>query len=107
MKTDLGAHTPIFHAVAQHNNNSKEILRLFIDKKANLLFNVKGLIWGKGYEWETFIPSVNPISYTMMGLLPQMHRNQLQIADNVSLLLHYAYGIDYKLPNVPNQYLKT
>jgi hypothetical protein len=64
------------------------------------------LIWGKGYQWETLIPSVNPISYAMMGLLPQMHRNEIVISETVSLLLKAAYGIEYSLRNVPNAYLK-
>ncbi len=101
----FGGHTPIFHTVAQNNNNSLDMLRLLLEKGANLSVTVKGLIWGKSYEWETFIPSVNPLSYTMMGLLPQMHRNQLQIAENISLLLAHAYGIQYHLPNIPNKYL--
>lgn len=33
------------------------------------IHSVEGIIWGEGYDWETFIPSVNPISYAMMGLL--------------------------------------
>jgi hypothetical protein len=66
---------------------------------------VKGLIWGKGYDWETFIPAVNPISYAMMGLLPQMHRKDIVVAETVSLLIKHAYDIDYLPPNVPNKYL--
>jgi hypothetical protein len=66
---------------------------------------IKGLIWGKGYEWETFIPSVNPISYAMMGLLRQFQRIEKQIYEVVSLLLKSKYGIDYFPPNIPNKYL--
>jgi len=102
----FGGHTPIFHAVAQHNNNSADVLHFLLENSADALFTVKGLIWGKGYEWETFIPSVNPINYAMMGLLPQMRRNPVMIAHNVSLLLRHAYGINYQLPNIPNAYLK-
>jgi len=101
----FGGHTPIFHAVCQHNNNSVEVLHFLIEHSADVLITVKGLIWGKGYEWETFVPAVNPISYTMMGLLPQIHRDQAMIAGNISLLLKYAYGIEYVLPNIPNAYL--
>lgn len=102
----FGGHTPLFHAVAQHNNNSAEVLHFLLEHSADALVTVKGLIWGKGYEWETFIPAVNPISYAMMGLLPQIHRNPAMIAHNVSLLLRHAYGINYQLPNIPNAYLK-
>ena len=53
----------------------------------------------------TLIPAVNPISYAMMGLLPQMNRNE--IVKVVSLLLKVAYGIDYMPINIPNKYLKN
>jgi hypothetical protein len=102
----FGGHTPIFHTVNQNSNNSKEMLHFLFEQKADLTITVKGLIWGKGYDWETFIPAVNPISYAMMGLLPQMHRDPATVAETVSLLIKHAYGIDYTPGNVPNAYLK-
>lgn len=101
----FGGQTPVFHTVNQVLNNSKEMLHLLLENGANLSITVKGLIWGRGYEWETFIPAVNPLSYAMMGLLPQMHRNPQTVAETISLLMKYAYGIDYQLPNIPNRYL--
>ena len=82
------------------------MLHFLLEQGVDLTVTVRGLIWGKGYEWETFIPAVNPISYAMMGLLPQMHRKDVTVAETVSLLLKYAYGIDYMPPNVPNKYLQ-
>lgn len=105
-KNGFGGHTPIFHTVNQHNNNSADMLKFLIKHGANPLYSIKGLIWGEGYEWETFIPAVNPISYAMMGVLPQMHRNPVFIAQNISFLIERAYGITYHLPNIPNVYLK-
>jgi hypothetical protein len=102
----FGGHTPIFHTVNQNSNNSIDLLHFLLEKGADLSIMVKGLIWGRGYEWETFIPAVNPISYAMMGLLPMMHRRQQTVAEVVSLLIKHAYGIDYKPSNVPNAYLK-
>jgi hypothetical protein len=102
----FGGHTPIFHTVNQNMNNSAGMMHFLLENGADLSFTVKGLIWGKGYEWETFIPAVNPISYAMMGFLPQMHRRETTVAETVSLLIKYAYGIDYKPGNVPNAYLK-
>ena len=102
----FGGHTPIFHTVCQNLHNSEEMLHYLLELGADLTLTVKGLIWGKGYEWETFIPAVNPISYAMMGLLPQMHRNPLIVANVVSLLVKRAYGIDFIPPNVPNAYLQ-
>jgi len=81
------------------------MLHFLLDNAADLAITVKGLIWGKGYEWETFIPAVNPVSYAMMGLLPMMHRKQVTVAETVSLLIKHAYGIDYTPGNVPNAYL--
>jgi hypothetical protein len=102
----FGGHTPIFHAVNQNSNNSTDMLQFLLENHADLAVTVKGLIWGKGYEWETFIPAVNPVSYAMMGLLPQMHRKQETVAQVVSLLIKHAYGINYTPTNVPNAYLK-
>lgn len=102
----FGGQTPIFHTVNQNSNNSKEMLNYLLSKSADLKFTVAGLIWGKGYEWETLIPAVNPISYAMMGLLPQMHRNEAAITETVVNLLSAAYGINYSPQNVPCAYLK-
>ncbi|MBL7697538.1 MAG: ankyrin repeat domain-containing protein [Chitinophagaceae bacterium] len=101
----FGGQTPVFHTVNQILNNSFEMLKYLLSLKVDLHITIKGLIWGKGYDWETFIPSVNPVSYAMMGLLPQMHRNEKITAQVVKLLLREAYGIDYTPTNVPNKYL--
>jgi hypothetical protein len=102
----FGGQTPIFHTVNQIRNHSAEMLNLLLATSPDLQIPVKGIIWGKGYPWETLIPAVNPVSYAMMGLLPQMHRNESEISKTVSLLLKAAFGIDYVLPNVPNAYLR-
>lgn len=102
----FGGQTPIFHTVNQNSNNSSDMLNYLLSKSADLEITVKGLIWGKGYEWETLIPSVNPVSYAMMGLLPQMHRNEITISNVVTMLLKNAYGIDYSPQNIPCAYLK-
>jgi ankyrin repeat protein len=101
----FGGQTPIFHTVNQNSNASAEMMHLLLEKNADLKITLPGLIWGKA--WETFIPAVNPINYAMMGLLPQMHRNERTISETVSLLLKRAYGISYISPNVPNKYLNT
>jgi hypothetical protein len=105
-KNGFGGQTPIFHTVNQNSNRSIEMLDFLLSKSADLQITVKGLIWGQGYEWETLIPAVNPISYAMMGLLPQMHRNEVTISQVVAKLLKSAYGIDYTPGNVPCAYLK-
>lgn len=103
----FGAQTPIFHTVNQNNHQSKEMMHFLLKHGAKLDVTVKGIIWGKGYPWETFIPSVNPISYAMMGLLPQMHRNERTINEVISVLLKYQYNINYTAANIPNKYLNS
>ncbi|MDF7818678.1 ankyrin repeat domain-containing protein [Runella sp. MFBS21] len=103
----FGGHTPIFHTVNQDSNKSLDILKFLISKQADLTITVKGLIWGKGYEWETFVPSVNPISYAMMGLLRQFQRSEKDIYEVVSLLIKANYGIHYFPTNIPNKYLNS
>jgi hypothetical protein len=49
----FGGHTPIFHTVNQNSNNSMDMLNILLEHSADLTRTVKGLIWGKGYEWET------------------------------------------------------
>ncbi|MBC8052352.1 MAG: ankyrin repeat domain-containing protein [Sphingobacteriaceae bacterium] len=102
----FGGQTPIFHTVNQNSNNSADMLNYLISQSASLELMVKGLIWGKGYTWESLIPAVNPISYAMMGLFPQMHRNEITVSETVSQLLKAAFGIDYLQANIPNAYLR-
>ncbi|NEU09448.1 ankyrin repeat domain-containing protein [Flavihumibacter sp. R14] len=102
----FGGQTPVFHTVNQNSNQSYDMLNFLLSRSADLKLTIEGIIWGKGYEWETLIPAVNPISYAMLGLIPQMHRNEIKIAEVVSLLLKAAYGINYTPKNVPCAYLK-
>ena len=90
----------------QNLNHSIDMMNYLLIGPVNFHITVAGLIWGKGHEWETLIPAVNPVSYAMMGLIPQMHRNEVVISKVVSILLKAAYGIYYRSQNVPNAYLK-
>ena len=102
----FGGHTPIFHTVNQNSNKCIDMMNYLVAESADLHITVKGLTWGKGYEWETFIPAVNPISYAMMGLLRQFQRTESAIYEIVSILLKAAYQIDFIPSNVPNKYLQ-
>lgn len=102
----FGGQTPIFHTVNQNSNASIDMLNFLISKNAELKITVPGIIWGKGYEWETLVPAVNPISYAMMGLIYQMGRDEVIISRVITTLIKKAYGIDYTPKNVPNAYLK-
>jgi len=103
----FGGQTPIFHTVNQNENLCIDVMNFLVSKGADLTLTVKGFLWGKGYQWETFIPSVNPISYAMMGLLRQFQRREKLVYQIVSILMKAAYGIEYSPPNVPNEYLKS
>jgi hypothetical protein len=103
----FGGHTPVFHCVNQHDNGSLEVLKYLVSLRADLSVTVRGLVWGKGYDWETFVPSVNPISYAMMGLLRQFQRNERDIYVVVSILMKEKYVIDYFPMNIPNKYLNS
>ena len=101
----FGGQTPVFHTVNQNADNSADMLQFLLSHDADLTITVRGLTWGKGYEWETLVPAINPISYAMMGLLPQMHRDEKTIARTISLLLKHRYGIAVTPVNIPNRYL--
>lgn len=103
---NFGGQTPIFHTVNQNGNQSADMLNFLLSKSADLSLTLTGIVWGRSYEWETLMPSVNPISYAMMGLLPQVHRDEVTISKVVATLLRHQYGIDYSLKNVPCAYLK-
>jgi hypothetical protein len=103
----FGGQTPIFHTVNQDANKCMDVMNYLISQKADLSSSVKGLIWGKGYEWETFVPAVNPISYAMMGLFRQFQRTEQQIYEVVFLLMKAHYGIEYYPSNIPNKYLNN
>ncbi len=102
----FGGQTPVFHTVNQHNNICLETMKLLLKYHADLDITLKGIIWGKGYDWETYIPSVNPVGYAMMGLLPQFQRREKDIFENVEILMKEAYGIKYRPANIPNKYLR-
>jgi hypothetical protein len=102
----LGGQTPVFHTVNQNQHQSKEMMALLLQHGCRVDVTVQGLIWGKGYPWETLIPAVNPVSYAMMGLLPQMHRDERTVHETVQQLMRHAYGADLPLFNVPCSYLR-
>lgn len=101
----LNGHTPLFHTVNSHDNRSAPLMRLLLEAGARVDLRLAGITWGKGFAWETTLFDVTPISYAQAGLLPQMHRHQPDIYDNVRALLEAAGRSAPPLPNVPNRYL--
>lgn len=55
----------------------------------------------------TMASAFTPLAYAQLGGLPQMHRDERQIAGTVRLLLTAAGRPVPPLPNVPNQYLRA
>lgn len=104
---ELNGHTPLFHAVNSNGNRSAPIMRLLVENGADCEFAVKGLEWGKSYPWETLFFDVTPISFAQMGLLPQVHRSERHIYDNIGFLLEAAGRPVPPLANVPNRYLES
>ena len=101
----FGGQTPIFHTVNTNWNYCRPVMDMLLEHGASLDVHLKGIVWGKGMEWETLIPEINPISFAMMGNLPQFHRNETEIAENIRVMLQRKYGVDHPLRNVPNAYV--
>lgn len=102
----LNGQTPLFHTVNSNGNRSEPILRLLLNVGAKCDIQLRGITWGKGFEWETTVFDVTPISYAQLGLLPQMHRNERDIYANIKRLLESSGRSVPPLDNVPNRYLK-
>jgi ankyrin repeat protein len=102
----LGGQSPLFHTVNSSKNRSEPIMRLLLEAGALADFPIAGLVWGRGYEWETTFFDLTPISYAQLGNLPQMHRREEDIAANIRTLLAAAGRPAPPLANVPNRYLR-
>ena len=101
----LNGHTPLFHTVNSSHNRSAPILKMLLLAGAKADLAVPGITWGKGFEWETTLFDVTPISFAQCGLQPQVHRAERDIYDNIKLLLAAAGRVVPPLDNVPNRYL--
>jgi ankyrin repeat protein len=102
----LNGHTPLFHVVNASHNRSESIMRLLLTAGAHSDIRVAGIHWGKGYEWETTFFDVTPVSYAQMGLLPQVHRSEVDIYSRIKCLLGVSGRDVPPLGNVPNRYLQ-
>ena len=103
----LGGHTPVFHTVNSLHNRAAPVLRLLLGTGARTDLRLKGLTWGRGFDWETTLFDVTPTSYAQFGLLPQFQRDERDIYDTVRLLLEAAGRPVPPLDNVPNRYLNA
>ncbi|MEQ1763206.1 MAG: ankyrin repeat domain-containing protein [Pyrinomonadaceae bacterium] len=101
----IGGHTPIFHTVNSNRNRSAPIMRTLVEAGASCNIRVDTISWGGGYPWETAFFDVTPVSYAQMGLMPQVHRSERDIYDNIDYLLRSSGRRGPSLDNVPNRYL--
>ena len=103
----LNGHTPLFHTVNSNANRSAPLMRLLLDAGTRVDVRLPGIVWGKDMEWETTVFDVTPISYAQFGLLPQVHRRERDIYENIRVLLDAAGRNAPPLGNVPNRYLSS
>ncbi|MFO0937651.1 MAG: hypothetical protein U0798_14185 [Gemmataceae bacterium] len=101
----FGGHTPIFHTVNSHRNFSRPMMELLAKSGAKLDVRLKGLVWGKGFDWETVLFDVTLFSYTQCGVMKQFQRSETDIADNLAFLYRKRFKTKAPIRNVPNRYL--
>lgn len=101
----LGGHTPIFHTVNSNANRSVVVMQALLAHGADPGARVAGLVWGRGFEWESTFFDLTPLAFAQLGTLPQMHRDPLHIDAVVRALLSAAGRVVPEMPNVPNRYL--
>ncbi len=102
---EIGGQTPLFHAVNSNRNYCRPGMELLVDAGADLDVRLKGLVWGAGFEWETAVFDITPISYAQCGLYFQFHRRDEDVYSNVAYLYRKRYGNEPQVRNVPNKYL--
>jgi len=100
-----GGQTPLFHTVNSNANRSAGLMQLLLAAGARPDQRVAALTWGEGFDWETTFFDLTPISYAQLGCLPQMQRDERDVAENVATLLRAAGRPVPPQSNVPNRYL--
>jgi hypothetical protein len=101
----FGGQTPLFHAVNSIFNFCRPMMEMLVEAGAKLDVRLKGLVWGRGQDWETLLLDVTPTSYAQCGLYAQFHRPERDIYSNLQYLYRSQHGIELRLRNVPNKYL--
>jgi hypothetical protein len=102
----MNGHTPLFHTVNSNRNRSVSVMKLLLRAGARTDMLLPGIVWGKGFDWETTCVDVTPISYAQLGLLPQMQRTEQDCYANVRTLLEAAARPVPRFDNLPNRYLR-
>ena len=99
-------HTPLFHTVCSLLDHGAPVLRQLLSAGARTDARLPMLTWGRGFDWETTLYDVTPISFCQAGLLPQVHRREADVYRNLAHLLAAAWRPAPSLANVPNRYLQ-
>lgn len=102
----IGGQTPLFHTVNSNQNHCRPIMELLVEAGADLDVRLQGLRWGGGFEWETTLFDVTPLSYAQCGLYFQFHRPEEYVYSNITYLYKKRYGVKPQIRNVPNKYLQ-
>jgi ankyrin repeat protein len=101
----IGGQSPLFHAVNSNQNHCRPVMESLVEAGADLDIRLKGLVWGGGFEWETIVFDVTPISYAQCGLYRQFHRREADIYSNITYLYRKRFGVEPQIRNVPNKYV--
>ena len=101
----FNGHTPLFHTVNSNRNFARPMMELLCQAGADTAIQLKAIVWGRGFDWETTVFDVTPISYAQCGLYSQFHRREEYIYDNISYLYQRRNGVAPVVNNVPNKYL--
>ena len=106
-RTDSVGHTALFHTVNSNRNFAGgNDVHLLVERGANLDIRLKGLVWGGGFEWETVVFDISPLSYAQCGLYRQFHRDEDDVYSNIAYLYEKRYRTKAPIRNVPNRYLQ-
>jgi ankyrin repeat protein len=99
-------HTPLFHTVSSILDHGAPVMRVLLAAGARTDVRLPSLTWGRGFEWQTTLFDVTPISYCQAGLLPQFHRREGDVYRNLDALLASVGRKGAPFANVPNRYLQ-
>ncbi len=101
----FGGQTAIFHTVNSNFNYCRPMMELLVEAGCDLDLRLEGLRWGVGFDWETLVMDVTPLSYAQCGLYAQFHRREQDVYDNLSYLYRKRRAATLPVRNVPNRYL--